>query len=241
VPTTSELEAQAAADRELVQLLGMLGYHQSRGVYRHPDRKVIFVGDFIDRGPQIREVLEIARPMIEAGAALAVVGNHELNALAYHTEDPGAPGQYLRGHEPKNIKQHRQTLDQLEPAGLRSHLEWFRSLPMWLNLDGLRVVHACWDDRAIASIAAGLKEHGEVTTAFLESACKKGAPLFAPVDIALKGKEAKLPPPLSFTDKDGHVRTEIRTRWYLPPEGTPTAPTHSSPTKSTAPCRWSRQ
>jgi hypothetical protein len=90
---------------------------------------------------------------------------------------------------------------------------------MWLDLDGLRVAHACWDERAIASIAAGLKEHGGVTTAFLKSACKKGAPLFAPVDAVLKGKEAKLPPPLSFRDKDGHVRTEIRTRWHLPPEG----------------------
>jgi hypothetical protein len=66
---------------------------------------------------------------------------------------------------------------------------------------------------------AALAEHGGVTTAFLESACKKGAPLFAPVDIALKGKEAKLPDGYAFTDKDGHVRTEIRTRWYLPAEG----------------------
>jgi hypothetical protein len=60
-------------------------------------------------------------------------------------------------------------------------------------------------------------QHGGVTTAFLEAACKKGAPLFAPLDAVLKGKEAKLPPPLFFIDKDGHVRTEIRTRWYLPP------------------------
>jgi hypothetical protein len=92
-------------------------------------------------------------------------------------------------------------------------------LPLWLDLDGLRVVHACWDDMAIGKIEAGLKEHGGVTTAFLESACKKGAPLFAPVEAVLKGKEATLPPPLSCTDKAGHVRTEIRTRWYSSPEG----------------------
>jgi hypothetical protein len=35
----------------------------------------------------------------------------------------------------------------------------------------------------------------------------------------LKGKEAKLPPPVFFIDKDGDARTEIRTRWYLPPDG----------------------
>jgi hypothetical protein len=148
------------------------------------------------------------------------IDNHELNAWAYHTEDLSRPGEHLRPHEPKNVKQHPDTLDQLEPDELRFHLEWFRTLPMWLDLDeGLRVVHACWDERAIATIAAGLKEHGGVTTAFLASACKKGAPLFAPVDITLKGKEAKLPPPFSFVDPQGHVRTDIRTRWYLPPRG----------------------
>ncbi len=45
------------------------------------ERKVIFLGDFIDRGPKIRQVLEIVRPMIEGGKALTVMGNHELNAL----------------------------------------------------------------------------------------------------------------------------------------------------------------
>jgi hypothetical protein len=35
----------------------------------------------------------------------------------------------------------------------------------------------------------------------------------------LKGKEAKLPDGYSFVDPDGHVRTDIRARWYLPPRG----------------------
>src|ERR1019366_8700895 len=76
-------DIQGYAD-ELVQLLVALGYEKSHGAYRHPERKVIFLGDFIDRGPKIRQVLEIVRPMIAEGFALAVMGNHELNALAYH-------------------------------------------------------------------------------------------------------------------------------------------------------------
>ena len=102
---------------------------------------------------------------------------------------------------------------------LRSYLEWFRTLPLWLDLDGLRVVHACWDEREIATIEQARKEQGGVTTEFLHSACRKGNPLFAPVEILLKGKEAALPNGGTFQDKDGHVRTEIRTRWYLPPDG----------------------
>ncbi len=204
---------------ELVQLLEALGYETAQGSYRHPERKVIFLGDFIDRGPQIQQVLEIVRPMVEAGHARAVMGNHELNALAYHTEDRDSPGEYLRRRSPKNEKQHRATLEQLPPQELRSYLEWFRTLPMWLDLDGLRAVHACWDEKSIAMIADAHQDHGGATTDFLHSACRKGEPLFAPVEIALKGKEGKLPDGASFKDKDGHDRTEIRTRWYMAPDG----------------------
>ena len=89
---------------------------------------------------------------------------------------------------------------------------------MWLDLDGLRVVHACWDEKAINNIDEA-RNNEPLTNNFLQSACKKGNALFAPVEVVLKGKEAKLPKGKSFTDKDGSVRTETRTRWYLSPEG----------------------
>ena len=204
---------------ELVQLLKTLGYQNTQGAYRHPERKVIFLGDFIDRGSKIRQVLEIVRPMIEEGKALAVMGNHELNALAYNTEDQESPGEYLRRRSPKNVKQHCKTIEQLKSDELVSYLDWFRTLPMWLDLDGLRVVHACWDEQAVTTIAEAHKEQGGVTNEFLQSACLQGNFLFAQVEIVLKGKEAALPEGASFQDKDGHVRTEMRTRWYLSPEG----------------------
>lgn len=204
---------------ELVQLLEALGYRMAQGVYQHPERQVIFLGDFIDRGPQIRQVLEIVRPMIEEGRALAVMGNHELNALAYHTEDQDAPGEHLRRRSLKNEKQHRATLEQLAPEEIGEYLDWFRTLPMWLDLDGLRAVHACWDEQAMALIDQTRNGESRITTEFLHSACRKGHPLFVPVEVLLKGKEGKLPDGASFEDKDGHVRTEIRTRWYLPPNG----------------------
>jgi hypothetical protein len=203
----------------LQQLLEKLGYQCQGEVYQHPVRQVIFLGDFIDRGPQIREVLGIVRPMVDAGHALAVMGNHELNALAFHEADPELPGEYLRRHNPKHLQQHEQTLQQLSPPELVAALDWFQTLPLWLDLDGLRVVHACWDEQAVASITQGLKAIGGNTSGFLLSACKQGKPLYSPVETLLKGKEGKLPEGKWFADKDGHVRTEVRTRWYLPPQG----------------------
>ena len=199
---------------ELVRLLDTLGYKRVHGIYRHDDRRVIFLGDFIDRGPQIAQVLEIVRPMIDQGGAMAVMGNHELNALAYHTEDPRRPGEYLRPRTEKNKKQHRQTIDQLTRAELDDYLLWFRTLPLWLDLDGIRVIHACWDDDAIGAVAQSVGSETKMTNRLLEEICLEGAPLFEPVEVILKGKETSLPSGFHFDDKDGHQRSEMRCRWY---------------------------
>lgn len=61
---------------KLEELLEKLGYSKSRGIYSHAQRKVLFVGDYIDRGPKIRETLEIVRLMVESENAIALMGNH---------------------------------------------------------------------------------------------------------------------------------------------------------------------
>ena len=198
----------------LQELLKTLGYSRHKSVYRHPNRQAIFLGDFIDRGPQIRETLEIVRPMVESGTALSVMGNHELNALAFHTPDPTRPGEHLRPHNEKNSHQHAETMRQVPAGELASYLNWFRTLPLWLDLDGLRVVHACWDGRLADACA---KE--TVTDDFLVEACSPGGRLFDPVEKLLKGKEAVLPEGVVITDKDGHQRPATRVRWFDDPQG----------------------
>jgi len=204
---------------ELVQLLEKLDYRRIRGVYRHPERKVVFLGDYIDRGPKIRQVLEIVRPMVEEERAWALMGNHELNALAFHTEIPDRPGAFFRKRTTKNIRQHAQTIIQLNDEQFASTLDWFRTLPMWLELDGLRAVHACWDDDAIHSIARATNEHGGTTPALFYAACQKESGLFTQVELVLKGRETKLPNGISYRDREGHPRYDVRTRWYESPVG----------------------
>ena len=83
---------------ELKALLATMGYRRHALGYRHPDRKVLFVGDFVDRGPAIGEVIEIVRTMVDADDALAVMGNHEYNAIAFHTPVPGKQDAWFRAH-----------------------------------------------------------------------------------------------------------------------------------------------
>lgn len=202
----------------LVRLLGMLGYSRRGGVYLHPTRRVIFLGDFIDRGPAIGETLAIVRDMVDAGAARAVMGNHELNALAFHTADPSAPGEHLRRQNETHIRQHAETMRQLSKSDLASALAWFRTLPLWLELDGCRVVHACWDDVHASRVAAAVGD-GPLDDDLLVAACRRDGPLFEAVEALLKGKEARLPDGLSNIDKDGHVRHTARMRWFDDPAG----------------------
>ena len=68
---------------ELEQLLTMLGYAaDTTGVWRHPaGRRAIFLGDLVDRGPRVPDVLRVVMGMVEAGTALAVPGNHDVKLM----------------------------------------------------------------------------------------------------------------------------------------------------------------
>lgn len=81
---------------ELVALLGKLGYRKNGRVWRQDGHTAIFVGDFIDRGVGQLETLDIVRPMIDQHTALAVMGNHEFNAIAWHSPPEKTCGGLMR-------------------------------------------------------------------------------------------------------------------------------------------------
>ena len=63
---------------ELCMLIERLGYvPDAEGVPRHKTRRMIFLGDLVDRGPRSLDSLLLAKRMVDAGAALMVPGNHE--------------------------------------------------------------------------------------------------------------------------------------------------------------------
>jgi hypothetical protein len=209
----------------LAALLRKLGYRDERGAWRHPDRQAVFVGDFIDRGPQQVETVQIARRMVDAGTALAVMGNHELNAIGWFTPNPSNPAEHLRRHTTSNRDQHRAFLQEVEGTPLHGEIiDWFKTLPLWLELPGLNVVHACWHEPFMAELATALGPnrtlpdalHGE---AFLQPTddASKDTPdftMFKALEALTKGMEANLPPGCSFLDGSGRVRTRVRVQWW---------------------------
>lgn len=201
---------------KLEELLLKLGYVKSSGAYSHPYRKVLFVGDYIDRGPKIRETLEIVKAMVDTENAIALMGNHEYNALCFHFQE--SEGGHLRKHLIKNIIQHYETLKQFQnrQREYEDYLDWFKTLPLYYETDNFKAVHACWDNSIIAYLRKTLV-NDRLTDEIIYQSVKMGTKLNVAIDQTLKGKEMKMPEGLFFADKDGTKRSEVRIKWWEDP------------------------
>ncbi len=200
---------------KLENLLVKMGYQLTNKGYSHPEHTAIFVGDFVDKGEDLAEhkkVLNIVMPMVANGNALAVMGNHEFNAIAFHTEVDGKP---LRAHSSDNITQHKAFLNEFPvgSAGAKEVITFFKSLPLFLELDDFRVVHACWDDAQIEFLKKSLPDN-KVTDRFMIQANTKSTPAYEAIERVLKGVEIELPNGISFKDSSGKIRTGLRVKWW---------------------------
>lgn len=198
----------------LEALLDAMGYQHANGAYRHPTRRAVFVGDLIDRGPQQLRVLGLVKAMVDAGSAQIVMGNHEFNAVCYGI--PGAHGDYLRRHSDKNTRQHQAFLDQLTDERRRYYLDWFRTIPLWLDLGGLRVIHACWHEPSMKVVERELGSNRISADADFADASTKGHPLYEAIETLIKGPELSLTDhgQQPYLDNDGHQRSSSRLRWW---------------------------
>lgn len=213
-------DVHGQADK-LEALLKAMGYRQREGAYEHPDRKAIFVGDYIDRGPRQVDTYRLVRAMVESDNALAILGNHEFNAIAWHTPDPAGSeeGLFLRPQHgqmgAKNRHQHQHFLAEVEGSPLHDEIvDWFLTLPLWLDLPDLRIIHACWHDGYMAELNPLLGPSQTLTRELMVRASRQDDPVFQAVEGLSKGLEVPLPDGHAFFDKDGHERRNVRIRWW---------------------------
>jgi hypothetical protein len=156
--------------------------------------------------------------MVEADTARCILGNHEFNAIAWFTSDAANPGEFLRLHSRKsNHKQHAAFLAEVEGRSQHAEIiDWFKSLPLWLQLPGVRVAHACWHDSSIACLTPLLRPDGGLSEELIVRASRKDSPEYSALEIICKGPHLDLPPGVSFEDQDGKVREEVRLQWWRP-------------------------
>lgn len=203
-------------DGKLIALLKKLGYRIKDGAYRHPEgRMTLFLGDLIDRGPGQIEVINIVRNMIEAGSARSIMGNHEFNAIGFATLSTDDQG-YLRSHTKSKVGQHVEFLKQIgwESALHKELVNWFKTLPPFLDLGYLRLCHAWWNQDYIDCIYENSNTNGVLNEVFLFDSFQKGSEAYEVMCGVTKGMEIELPKGYFFTDQTGKERTDIRLRWW---------------------------
>src|SRR5689334_23040282 len=129
---------------ELTALFRQLGYviedGESHRVSPPDGRKALFVGDLVDRGPKITQVLRLVMSMVKAGSALCVPGNHDVKLL-----------RKLRGKNVQITHGLADTLAQLEsePPEFKNGVADF--------IDDM-VSHYVLDDGKLVVAHAGMKE-----------------------------------------------------------------------------------
>ncbi len=208
----------------LRRLLRDLGYHEPDG-WAHPQsRRLLFVGDLVDRGPASLEVAQLIQRLCATGQHLCLLGNHELNLVQWRHGGTGPKGS------------NRDTIEAIEMDRARWDpvLDFFETLPVAVELHDLRVTHAVWHrgcfeqlEDALASPPPGQtlnefwREAVYLHAPFEGGALRPGVPLEPypgqwekSLEIAVKGFESRAKK--SFKDNDGVDRDMVRAEWWKP-------------------------
>jgi len=127
----------------LEALLGHLGYDDNG---RHGDgRRLVFVGDLTDRGPDSPAVLKKVMALVEAGCAQVILGNHELSLL--RNDEKHGNGWWVNPDKPNE-----HPAEPVKPGDKEKMSRFLATLPIALERADLRIVHACWNNEGIASL-----------------------------------------------------------------------------------------
>ncbi len=216
-------------------LLKKLGYEESAGVFRYPgdERMVVFLGDYVDRGPNVRATLNLVKSMRDEGSAIALMGNHEFNMLSFWQKNGTGGGHflkkmkdgYLRGHSFNKVAVHSRTIADFvgRKDEFKDYLDFAKTLPFYLEEDSFRAQHASFHPQAIAQLkSAGIQKFSdgnfeELIARANDEDYEFEDSLFWPIDMLLKGPEMELPDNQFFFDGEGVRRTRTRLRWWVNP------------------------
>ena len=196
---------------ELKRLLSRLGYEPSNGVWSHPERKALFMGDLVDRGPDVPGVLALVKGMADAGAAEVMLGNHEFGVLCWYM--PDGKGDFLRPHKDRFLNYMGPSVAYFDahPEARDLYFPWFQSLPIWMEKGGARFVHAYWGPKELDRLAGAqnLNECGWGDPRFRNSKLGRAA------ERLIKGPEMKLPDNLVVKNSHDEELRSSRINWWL--------------------------
>ncbi|MEO4054415.1 metallophosphoesterase family protein [Solibacillus sp. CAU 1738] len=118
--------------------------------WRPQEEHLIFLGDYIDRGPQSLQVLEKVKSLVENGAT-ALIGNHEQLFLhwlnfpktdSYMFVNVGGASTIQSFQKPEWVQKSIEEIAALIQVEYASLLEWIKTLPRFMQWGEYFFVHA---------------------------------------------------------------------------------------------------
>ncbi len=201
----------------LKSLLLRMGYSKKNGYYSHANRKAVFTGDLVNRGSKVRQTIKLVRRMVENKAAYAVLGNHEYNLICYHTRSLGSG--YLKKHNSANRSLLYYTTKAFKdhPDEWDAVMRWIKQLPLFLEFEHFRVVHACWDSRIVKFVRRNLPGH-IMNEAFLHNSAREGTIENEVVGVLLSGIEVPVDKLTTVINSTGKPVDTMRIKWWMDPD-----------------------
>lgn len=217
----------------LEALLFRLGYDASGS---HVEgRRLVFVGDLVDRGPDSPGVVRLVRSLVQRGAAQLILGNHEVNLLRQQRKH----GNHWFWGEAEHLCNKAEAKHPVlapgrpcfqvplsDAAEREDMLAFFRTQPLVLEREGLRVVHAMWHQESVDALRNFQGDAGEAFQHFeavinkrlatdLRDASEEERELAEqnenPVHVLTTGMEVPAKEPFFA---GGKMRTLERHRWW---------------------------
>lgn len=205
-----------AQQEKLTALLDSQGLEASG---KESDTTLVFIGDLIDNSPHSAtdhiDTLNLVKNLVDKQQAFCLLGNHEFNAVGWYLKD--ANGKHLRDRSKVgNQKQHAHFLAQVgaDSPLHKEWVEWFMTLPLYINCGDIRAIHACWHEESIERLEAYLNADRSLKIEHWPNAFNPNHELYELIEILLKGPEVTLPSGCSFHDKNGIERHHIRSAWW---------------------------
>ncbi|PKH03106.1 hypothetical protein CXF72_07930 [Psychromonas sp. MB-3u-54] len=204
---------------KLTDLLTHCGYIESEPDNAFSYGRLVFLGDLIDNKPDWGgdhlSLLNHIKDLVDKRLAYCVMGNHEFNAIGWSLKKPD--GSYCRDRNKSgNRRQHQLFLEQVGEDSRQYYqwLEWFKTLPLFMDFADVRVIHACWHQESIDKIRPYLNDDSSLKTEYWYAAFDPEHELYQLCETLLKGPEIALPEGCSFKDKNQIERKNIRVGWW---------------------------
>ncbi len=196
---------------ELKSLLLKLEYRKEEKIWQHKSRKALFLGDFINKGPDSLKVIKHIKRMVDNGKAYAILGNHELYFLEYYYSKKHNKKTRLRQSQQRQIKKILKKFETAEEIDL--YADWLSSLPFYYKFKKARAVHAYWSDKNIKVINRRTKNK-KLKYRDIKEIFKQKSKFSKAVWQTTKGVEFRIPKKIIKENKN-ILQSNFRIKWWI--------------------------